>query len=111
MSNILIITVNYKNTIITEDFIHSLENLDAIDRIELIVVDSESTLKTKENLQSLLNSSGLKTRLIDSVSNTFYWGGVALALKAVLQIFDRPVTQNSHSPQIGTKLITTWSPG
>jgi GT2 family glycosyltransferase len=83
MNNILIITVNYKNTVITENFIHSLENLDAIDRVELIVVDSESTQKTKENLQSLLNGSALKTRLIDSVSNTFFWGGVALALKTL----------------------------
>ena len=83
MNNILVITVNYKNTIITENFIHSLENLDASDKVELIVVDSESTPKTKENLQSLLNGSALKTRLIDSVSNTFYWGGVALALKTL----------------------------
>ena len=50
MNNILVITVNYKNTIITENFIHSLENLDASDKVELIVVDSESTPKTKENL-------------------------------------------------------------
>ena len=83
MNNILVITVNYKNTIVTKNFIHSLENLDAIDRVELIVVDSESTQNTKENLQSLLNGSALKTRLIDSVSNTFYWGGVALALKTL----------------------------
>ena len=83
MNDILVITVNYKNTIITENFINSLENLDTSDKVELIVVDSASTRKTKENLQSLLRRSTLKTQLIDSRSNTFYWGGVALALKTL----------------------------
>ena len=46
MNDILVITVNYKNTIITENFIHSLENLDANDNVELIVVDSASTPRT-----------------------------------------------------------------
>jgi len=80
MNDILVITVNYKNTIITENFIHSLENLDSSDKVELIVVDSASTPKTKEILQSLLQNSKLKTLLIDSSRNTFYWGGIALAL-------------------------------
>ena len=80
MNDILVITVNYKDTNVTENFVHSLENLDASNKVELVVVDSASTPKTKENLQSLLHSSTLKTQLIDSASNTFYWGGVALAL-------------------------------
>ena len=80
MNQILIITVNYKDTNVTENFVHSLENLDASNKVELVVVDSASTPKTKENLQSLLHSSTLKTQLIVSASNTFYWGGVALAL-------------------------------
>ena len=80
MNDILVITVNYKDTNVTENFVHSLENLDASNEVELVVVDSASTPKTKENLQSLLHSSTLKTQLIVSASNTFYWGGVALAL-------------------------------
>ena len=80
MNDILVITVNYKDTNVTENFVHSLENLDASNKVELVVVDSASTPKTKENLQSLLHSSTLKTQLIVSASNTFYWGGVALAL-------------------------------
>ena len=80
MNQILIITVNYKDTNVTENFVHSLGNLDASDKVKLVVVDSASTPKTKENLQSLLHSSTLKTQQIDSASNTFYWGGVALAL-------------------------------
>ena len=80
MNQILIITVNYKDTNVTENFVHSLGNLDACDKVKLVVVDSASTPKTKDNLQSLLHSSTLKTQLIVSASNTFYWGGVALAL-------------------------------
>ena len=80
MNDILVITVNYKDTNVTENFVHSLENLDANNKVELVVVDSASTPKTKENLQSLLHSSTLKTQLIVSATNTFYWGGVALAL-------------------------------
>ena len=80
MNQILIITVNYKDTNVTENFVHSLGNLDASDKVKLVVVDSASTPKTKENLQSFLHSSTLKTQLIVSASNTFYWGGVALAL-------------------------------
>ena len=80
MRDILIITVNYKNTVVIENFVHSLEKLDHSNSVELVVVDSESTNETKENLQKLLQQSALKTLLIDSVSNTFYWGGVALAL-------------------------------
>ena len=80
MNDILVITVNYKDTNVTENFVHSLENLDDSNKVELVVVDSASTPKTKENLQSLLHSSTLKTQLIVSASNTFYWGGVALAL-------------------------------
>jgi len=80
MNQILIITVNYKDTNVTENFVHSLGNLDASDKVKLVVVDSASTPKTKDNLQSLLHSSTLKTQLIVSASNTFYWGGVALAL-------------------------------
>ena len=80
MKDILIITVNYKNTAGTENFVQSLEKLDNSNGVELVVVDSESTHETKENLQTLLRQSALKTLLIDSFSNTFYWGGVTLAL-------------------------------
>ena len=82
MKDILIITVNYKNTEGTENFVQSLEKLDNSDGVELVVVDSESTHETKEKLQTLLRQSALKTLLIDSFSNTFYWGGVTLALHA-----------------------------
>ena len=83
MNDILVITVNYKNTAITENCVRSLEKLDRSDRVKLVVVDSESTNETIENLRLLLQNSTLKSLLIDSASNTFYWGGVALALQTL----------------------------
>ena len=81
MKDILIITVNYRNTSITEDFIHSLEKLHEFRRVQLVIVDSASTNTTKEELETLLHNSSLHTQIIYSDQNTYYWGGVALAIK------------------------------
>ena len=81
MKDILIITVNYRNTSVTEDFIHSLEKLHEFERVQLVIVDSASTNATKEELEALLHNSSLHTQIIYSDQNTYYWGGVALAIK------------------------------
>ena len=81
MKDILIITVNYRNTSVTEDFIHSLEKLHEFQRVQLVIVDSASTNATKEELDALLHNSSLHTQIICSDKNTYYWGGVALAIK------------------------------
>ena len=81
MKDILIITVNYRNTSATEDFIHSLEKLHEFRRVQLVIVDSASTNATKEELEALLHNSSLHTQIIYSDQNTYYWGGVALAIK------------------------------
>ena len=81
MKDILIITVNYRNTSVTEDFIHSLEKLHECQRVQLVIVDSASTNATKEELEALLHNSSLHTQIIYSDQNTYYWGGVALAIK------------------------------
>ena len=81
MKDILIITVNYRNTSVTEDFIHSLEKLHEFQRVQLVIVDSASTNATKEELENLLHNSSLHTQIIYSDQNTYYWGGVALAIK------------------------------
>ena len=81
MKDILIITVNYRNTSVTEDFIHSLEKLHEFQRVQLVIVDSASTNATKEELEALLHNSSLHTQIICSDQNTYYWGGVALAIK------------------------------
>lgn len=81
MKDILIITVNYRNTSVTEDFIHSLEKVHEFQRVHLVIVDSASTNATKEELEALLHNSSLHTQIICSDQNTYYWGGVALAIK------------------------------
>ena len=81
MKDILIITVNYRNTSVTEDFIHSLEKIHEFQRVQLVIVDSASTNATKEELETLLHNSSLHTQIIYSDQNTYYWGGVALAIK------------------------------
>ena len=50
MNQIKIITVNYKDTAVKERFIHSLQNLDTCNAVDLVIVDSESTVQTKEQL-------------------------------------------------------------
>jgi GT2 family glycosyltransferase len=81
MKDILIITVNYRNTSVTEDFIHSLEKVHEFQQVQLVIVDSASTNATKEELEALLHNSSLHTQIICSDQNTYYWGGVALAIK------------------------------
>ena len=51
MNQIKIITVNYKDTAVTERFIRSLQNLDTCSAVDLVIVDSESTVQTKEQLE------------------------------------------------------------
>ena len=83
MNQILIITVNYKDTTVTEKFIRSLQNLDSSNNVDLVIVDSESTVRTKEQLELLIENTPFKTQLIFSENNTYYWGGVALALESL----------------------------
>ncbi len=80
MNDILVITVNYKDTTITENLIRSLEKLENYNVVDLVIVDSESTEQTKEQLELLVNNTPVETQLIFSKRNTYYFGGVALAL-------------------------------
>ena len=66
MNQILIITVNYKDTTVTEKFIRSLQNLDFTNDVELVIVDSESTLQTKEQLELLIKNTPFQTQIIFS---------------------------------------------
>ena len=83
MNKTLIITVNYKNTVVTKNFVHSLEKLDHSDTVKLVIVDSASTPETRKSLQILQQQTALEIRLIASEKNTYYWGGVTLALRTL----------------------------
>ena len=90
MNQIKIITVNYKDTAVTERFIRSLQNLDTCSAVDLVIVDSESTVQTKEQLELLAKNTPFKTQLIFSERNTYYWGGAALALQTLLLDYNGP---------------------
>ena len=61
MNQILIITVNYKDTDVTEKLIRSLQNLDTSNNLDLVIVDSEATVQTKERLKLLAKNTPFKT--------------------------------------------------
>ena len=117
MNQILIITVNYKDTAITEKFIRSLQNLNISDNVDLVIVDSKSTVKTKERLKLLAKNTPFKTQLIFSEINTYYWGGIALALHTLQLNYDGPpqwiiVCNNDiNFPQVDfIKKLTAFDP-
>ena len=70
MNQIKIITVNYKDTAVTERFIRSLQKLDTCNAVDLVIVDSESTVQTKEQLELFAKNTPFKTQLIFSERNT-----------------------------------------
>ena len=80
MNKILFITVNYKNTEITKNFIQSFENLDLKENASIVIVDNDSTIESKEFLKNISKKSNLDIRLIFSSNNLYYWGGANYAL-------------------------------
>ena len=81
MNQILIITVNYKDTTVTEKFIRSLQHLDLSNDVDLVIVDSESTLQTKEQLEFLVKNRPFKTQLILSEKKHILLGWSCTCLK------------------------------
>ncbi len=67
MNKTLIITVNYKNTVVTKNFVHSLEKLDHSDTVELVIVDSASTPETKKSLQILQQQTALENLFLKKI--------------------------------------------
>jgi len=81
MNKILFITVNYKNTEITKNFIQSFENLKLKENVSIVIVDNSSTSKSRKSLKTISLQSALDIKLIFSSKNLFYWGGANYALK------------------------------
>ena len=81
MNKILFITVNYRNTEITENFIQSFENLDLKENASIVIVDNDSTKESKESLKSISKKSKLDIRLVFCSNNLYYWGGANYVLK------------------------------
>ncbi len=88
---ILFITVNYKNTAITANFLTSLQQLDLGERSAVVIVDNESTTSSQESLRELCGKIDLDTKIISSPKNRYYWGGAAHALQTLgLDYDNRP---------------------
>ena len=81
MNKILFITVNYRNTKITENFIQSFENLDLKENASIVIVDNDSTIESKEFLKNISKKSKLDIRLVFCSNNLYYWGGANYVLK------------------------------
>ena len=66
MNKILFITVNYKNTEITKNFIQSFENLDLKENASIVILDNSSTSKSRKSLKTISLKSPLDIKLIFS---------------------------------------------
>ncbi len=80
MNSILIITVNYKNTVPTRSLVNSLEKCPNANQVKLVIIDNESSHKTKAELKSINENSKIDIHIIPSENNRYYWGGVAFGL-------------------------------
>lgn len=76
---IWIITVNYGNTKVTNDFIKSLENCKSNKKLKLFIVDNNSAENTKKELNQIKNNTFLNVNLIFNKKNIFYWPAIKKA--------------------------------
>ena len=81
MNKILFITVNYRKTEITENFIQSFENLELKENASIVIVDNDSTKESKDSLKNISKKSKLDIRLVFCSNNLYYWGGANYVLK------------------------------
>ena len=81
MNKILFITVNYRNTEITENFIQSFENLESKENASIVIIDNDSTKESKDSLKNISKKSKLDIRLVFCSNNLYYWGGANYVLK------------------------------
>ena len=78
--SILIITVNYKDSIPTENLIKSIQHCKANANLKIIIVDNESSQNSISSLKMIIKKTNLDIEIISSSNNTYYWGGINLGL-------------------------------
>ena len=71
MNNIVLITVNYKNTSITEKFVLSANQCRNNSVISIIIVDNQSTQKSVKELEIIGNNSKIDVTILPSKENLF----------------------------------------
>jgi len=81
MNKILIITVNYHNTEPTNLLVKSIGKCFHNDKINLCIVDNDTTSKSFILLNKIKKNTSFKIEIIRSDKNRFYWGGAKLGLE------------------------------
>lgn len=81
------ITVNYRNTSVTQAFLESLALLDGSGQCEVAIVDNEADARTRAELAALARRHDGRVHLFHLDENRFYWPGAAFALE---QLYSRP---------------------
>jgi GT2 family glycosyltransferase len=89
MSDILIITVNYKGADATERFLKSASELDGWDEPHLIVVENGSQDGSAEKLRPLIGEFA-NVELLESEGNRGYFGAAQWALQQYLARAQKP---------------------
>ncbi len=77
---IAFITVNYKDTYYTRQFVDSLIKLDGFSECQVVVVDNKSSDKTQTELEKLKNKYPDNVSIFYASDNLYYWGGAAFAI-------------------------------
>ena len=80
MNEILIVTVNYKNTNPTKSLVTSLEKCYNMNKVKLVIVDNEASDKKRNELELIKENSTVDIQILFSDMNRYYWGGAAFAL-------------------------------
>lgn len=84
MKKILLVTINFRNSNPTIDLIKSLESCVNKEKLKLVLVDNESTQKSKHDLLKIKKNSSLSIEILNFLTNKYYWSGAKLALDKYL---------------------------
>ena len=83
INKLLFITVNYKNTEVTNNFVQSFESLQHSDQASIIIVDNDSTPESKIALNKIVKNSNVDIKIIISPKNLYYWGAANYVLDQI----------------------------
>jgi len=83
MQKIVFITVNYKNTAMTEKFVASINDCMDYSNASIAIVDNLSTAKSLNKLNKICENSLVPINIIPSDKNLYYWGGASLAVEPI----------------------------
>ncbi|MDI6792497.1 MAG: glycosyltransferase [bacterium] len=77
------ITVNYKNTYYTHQLVDSLTKLEGFSECQVVIVDNESSDKTKTELEKLKMKYPNNISIFYVSDNLYYWRGASFGINKV----------------------------